>query len=69
MTMSATTPYKIVRRPDAAARRGGREWPVGESVAHLDEVQAAAIAADPGYRILAAPHSTGGRTRKGRGEA
>lgn len=43
--------YRVTRLPGAPPRRGGREWPAGESRADLSPREAAAIAADPGYRI------------------
>lgn len=50
--------YTVTRLPGAPARRAGRAWALGETLAlRLSPDQVAALAADPGYTI--APVATG----------
>jgi len=44
--------HLVTRLPGAPPRRAGLVWPLGETIAEgLTQAQAAAIAADPGYRL------------------
>lgn len=52
--MPELTAYVVTRTPTAPPRRAGVGWPVGDTSAWLSEAQAAAIAADPRYRIAPA---------------
>lgn len=48
--------YRVTRKPGAPARRAGREWPEGLTVAELTEAEADTIRRDPaGYDLEPAP--------------
>jgi hypothetical protein len=46
--------YEVTRLPGAPQRRAGLVWPEGSELVSLSDEQVRQIAADPGYRIVAA---------------
>jgi len=43
--------HLVTRTPGAPPRRAGRVWAAGETRCTLTAAEAAAVAADPGYRL------------------